>query len=156
MDKKDNRGGNRPGAGRPKTDNPPRTLRGFKLTDEEWKIMNELAAEQGMSAREYMTWLVSLDKRRSNPANKTANGRAITDDELSVLIAEQSLGEDDISSDFEEALGDLYGGTGRCVFTVRQIKTKKPSDNIRLSDKLKEKGIHATAPCPGRVNIRVK
>jgi len=63
MDKKP-RGGSRPGAGRPKSDDPPRTMRGFKFTDEEWETIQKQAAGRDLSARAYISWLVAQDKNQ--------------------------------------------------------------------------------------------
>ena len=54
-------GGFRPGAGRKKSENPPRTLHGLKFTDEEWKDIMDGAALRGMSTRAYLSWLVTCD-----------------------------------------------------------------------------------------------
>ena len=256
MSKKGMHGGARLGAGRPQSDNP-RTLHGLKFTDQEWEIIKNLAAEQKMNAREYISWLVSeghnqprteletTKKRRRKMENKnkflktedwmelsergywiidelifdphyTSSGcivkdrgsyyfiryrgfeictveqlpayrdskeyerptynheyitrgveprngfkpikvkRAITQEEFEELKKQLGLTEDDISDETLEVLGDLYGGKSRTEYTVRQIRTKEPFYNISLSRELSEKGIQATAPCPGRVNIRVK
>lgn len=40
--KKPGRGGNRPGAGRPRAAGPPRKDRGFYITDEEWAWLREM------------------------------------------------------------------------------------------------------------------
>jgi hypothetical protein len=58
---KDKRGGFRPGAGRKKSEDPPRTLRGFRFTDEEWLDVQTGAARRGMSTRAYVSWLVTSD-----------------------------------------------------------------------------------------------
>jgi len=83
-------------------------------------------------------------------------GRAITEKEWDALVAGQALTEDDISDEFEDVYGDIYGPKARTVVIVRQIKCKTAGDNIPLSRELQDKGIQATAPNAGRVNIRVK
>jgi len=52
---------NKPGAGRPKTDNL-RTLRGLKFNDQEWETIQGLAAQAGMSARAFLTHLVEKEQ----------------------------------------------------------------------------------------------
>jgi len=83
-------------------------------------------------------------------------GRAITSEEWNTLVSSQALTEDDISDEFEDVYGDIYGPKTRVVITVRQIKCKANGDNIPLSRELQDKGIQASAPTAGRVNIRVK
>ena len=56
-------GGHRPGAGRPKAKDL-RKSRGLNFSDQEWEIIKKIAAREGMSAREYISWLVSQDKNR--------------------------------------------------------------------------------------------
>jgi len=58
------RGGYRPGAGRPETDDK-RTLRGLKFSDDEWNTIREIAEKQGMSARAFLTSLVEKEKLKS-------------------------------------------------------------------------------------------
>jgi len=57
-------GGPRPGAGRPKTGNPPRTPHLLKFTDQEWEDILSGAAGKEMSSREYISWLVEKEKSR--------------------------------------------------------------------------------------------
>ena len=61
MDNKEKRDGKRPGAGRPKSDNL-RILRGLKFSDQEWEIIKKNAAENGLSARAYISSLVESEQ----------------------------------------------------------------------------------------------
>ena len=62
-----NHGGPRPGAGRKKSENPPRTLHGLKFTDEEWNLiqsnvaMRSRIAKRRISTREYLWELAKKD-----------------------------------------------------------------------------------------------
>jgi len=57
------RGGFRPGAGRPKTGNPPRIPHLLKFTEQEWADIKTGAAKKGISGREYISWLVEKEKK---------------------------------------------------------------------------------------------
>ena len=70
MKGKDNRGGFRLGAGRPKAENPPRKLRGLKFSEQEWETIKANAARANKSAREYLSWLVAQDDSRINGENE--------------------------------------------------------------------------------------
>jgi hypothetical protein len=57
-----NWGGKRPNqTGRPKSGAPKRTRRAVEYFDEEWEIVKAKAKRRGMSAREYLYWLVNQD-----------------------------------------------------------------------------------------------
>lgn len=81
-------------------------------------------------------------------------GRPINPDEFAELKSRLELTDDDISGDFEDTIGGLYGPKSAVSVTVKQIKlTGNP---IPLESELKGKGIEAYAPNGGRLNIRVK
>lgn len=249
MDKKQKHGGNRPGAGRPKTGNPPRTIRGLSFNDAEWEAIRAIAAEQGMSVRAYITALVDAEKnkpegevnmeeKRNNAlqienwmelselgywlvddmifdphiylnghcvvkdrgqyyrinfrggAKNTVDplpgyidspaydrprfnheyivygiepragfkpieiGRAITNTEWDELVDRFKLTDDDISDEYENKKGDIYGPKTRVIFTTRQIRIN--SNAIKLETELRDKGIEASSENSCRVTIRVK
>ena len=58
------RGGFRPGAGRPEVKDK-RIMRGLKFSGQEWEAITKGAASKNLSAREYISWLVSQDKTRT-------------------------------------------------------------------------------------------
>jgi hypothetical protein len=83
-------------------------------------------------------------------------GRAITADEFTELTNRLELTDDDISDEFTETKGGLYGPKAQVSITVKQIKTKIAGDAIPVESELREKGIEAFSSNAGRVNIRVK
>lgn len=82
-------------------------------------------------------------------------GRAITDAEFKELCDTYSLTEDDISSEFEDAKGMVYGKEFAKTYTCVQVKIEKENP-IQIERMLKEKGIEANNISPTRINIRVK
>lgn len=81
-------------------------------------------------------------------------GREITKSELTEIIKQYKLTEDDISGEFADKRGDIYGKY-RKVFTSIQICVD-PTEALDLESKLRKKGIEAANIDSGRVNIRVK
>lgn len=86
---------------------------------------------------------------------KVEVGRAITKDELDKLINEYKLGADDISAEFIDAKGALYGDAAKINFAAVQIRVSS-SEAIAVETKLRNMGIEAANIAPERVNIRVK
>ena len=82
-------------------------------------------------------------------------GRAITDDELEELKRKLNLSEDDISEEFIDVKGKLFGKWGK-QYTAIQIKIPAGTNPITIETELTEKGIQAFNGCEGRINIRVK
>jgi hypothetical protein len=82
-------------------------------------------------------------------------GRAITPEEFNELKTRYNLGEDDISDEFKDTYGDLFGPKVRVTVTSRQIQIKPAEEAIPLESELQEKGIQAASANAGRVNIRV-
>jgi len=57
-------GGFRPGAGRPKIDNP-RKQRMLKFTDKEWETVLALSTEKKMNAREFLSYLIEQARMKN-------------------------------------------------------------------------------------------
>lgn len=84
---------------------------------------------------------------------KVSVGRAITPEEFEEIIKKYGLTEDEISEEFNEVLGSIYGK--EYAETIRSVQIKVPDhEAISLETELKEKGIQAGNTSPGRVNIR--
>lgn len=81
-------------------------------------------------------------------------GREITQSELDEIIKRYKLTEDDISNEFVDKRGDIYGKY-RKIFTSIQISID-PKEAIDLEVELRKKDIEAANIASGRVNIRVK
>lgn len=86
-------------------------------------------------------------------------GREITKSELDDIIKRYKLTEDDISNEFTDKKGDIYGKYQK-NYTSIQIRIN-PTENLDvqaldLEAELREKGIEAANIAPGRVNIRVR
>ena len=82
-------------------------------------------------------------------------GRAILPEEFEEIRKRFNLTDDDISSEFVDTRGGIYGKKYAKTFTAVQIKIPEFSA-IPLEEELKNKGIEAGNTAPGRVNIRVK
>lgn len=80
--------------------------------------------------------------------------REITQSELDEIIKRYKLTEDDISNEFVDKVGDIYGKY-RKTYTSIQIRVNV-DEAILLESDLRQKGIEAANGAPGRVNIRVK
>lgn len=81
-------------------------------------------------------------------------GREITKSELDEIIKRYKLAEDDISNEFVDKKGDIYGKY-RKTYTSIQIRVDD-TEALDLESKLRKKGIEAANIASGRVNIRVK
>jgi hypothetical protein len=79
-------------------------------------------------------------------------GRPATAEEFADIISTYGLTEDDISDEFEDVRGGLYGPDAEIRFTSKQIRVP---DAIGVEQKLRDRGIEAANTSPGRVNIRV-
>jgi hypothetical protein len=80
-------------------------------------------------------------------------GRPITADEFKAIITEYGLGDDDISKEFEDTLGAIFGDKYAKKHTSRQIQVPE-NKAIPMERELQAKGIQANNVAPGRVNIR--
>ena len=87
---------------------------------------------------------------------KVEIGRAITDEDLSNLIREYNLSEDDISGEFIDTKGGIYGDSAKVSFTAIQIKVPSGATAISIENKLRDKGIEVANITSGRINIRVR
>jgi hypothetical protein len=85
---------------------------------------------------------------------KVPIGRAITQDEFDAVAQEYHLGDEDISKEFDDKKGALYGKYAKEYKSV-QVKVP-PLEAIPLEQKLRDKGIEASNGSPGRVNIRTE
>lgn len=84
-------------------------------------------------------------------------GRAITQDELLELKKKYNISDDNISSEFIDKKGGIYGRKYMKTYTAIQICTSDFTNNpIDLEVELVKKGIEAFAVNADRVNIRVK
>lgn len=81
-------------------------------------------------------------------------GREITRSELDEIIARYQLTEDDISNEFVDKVGAIYGKYQK-IYTAVQIRVDE-TEAIPLEAELRKKGIEAGNIAPGRVNVRVK
>lgn len=81
-------------------------------------------------------------------------GREITKSELDEIIKRYKLTEDDISNEFVDKVGAIYGKYTK-TYTSIQIKIDD-KEALDLESKLRKKGIEAANIAFGRVNIRVK
>lgn len=82
-------------------------------------------------------------------------GRAITLEEFDEIKKRYSLGEDDISNEFVDVVGRIYGKNYHKEYTSVQIRVDS-MEALNLESELREKGIEASNIASGRVNIRVK
>lgn len=80
-------------------------------------------------------------------------GRAITEEELEGLKQEYGLTDDDISKEFDDEKGAIYGDDTKQTYKAIQIRVLA-NEAIALEEKLRERGIEASSGSPGRVNIR--
>lgn len=87
---------------------------------------------------------------------KVEIGRAITNGELSDLIQEYNLTKDDISGEFIDTKGEIYGDSVKVSFTAIQIKVSSGATAISIENKLRDKGIEVANITTGRINIRVR
>jgi hypothetical protein len=84
---------------------------------------------------------------------KVAIGRSITAGELEEIFNKYHLGPEDVSAEFADKSGMLYGEKYAKTYTSRQIRV--PTDKaLSIEHKLRDKGIEAFSGSPGRVNIR--
>lgn len=81
-------------------------------------------------------------------------GRAITSEELSGIREEYHITDDDISGEFEDVKGAIYGKYAK-TYTCVQVRVDA-ARAIELESKLVNMGIEAGNIAPGRVNIRVE
>ena len=80
-------------------------------------------------------------------------GRAITAEELREIVEKYGLTDAEISKEFDDMIGGIYGE--EYAKTIKSIQVKVPANEaISLEDELKAKGIQAGNVAPGRVNIR--
>lgn len=82
--------------------------------------------------------------------------RAITEQEFEEIKTRFKLTEDDISTEFTDVRGAIYGKQYQQEFTAIQIKIANGVSAIALADELTDKGIEASNPTAYRVNIKIK
>lgn len=80
--------------------------------------------------------------------------REITQTELDEIIKRYNLTEDDISKEFTDKIGGIYGKYQK-IYTSIQIRINDVQV-LDLEAELREKGIEAANITPGRINIRVR
>lgn len=80
-------------------------------------------------------------------------GRAITAEELREIVERYGLTDAEISKEFDDMIGGIYGEEFAKTFKAIQVKVPA-NETISLEDELKAKGIQAGNVAPGRVNIR--
>lgn len=77
--------------------------------------------------------------------------RPATHEEFELICKELGLDEGDISSEFEDKIGDVYGKYAK---TIKRRQIRVPElEAIPLERKLRKMGIEASNISPGRVNI---
>ena len=100
-----------------------------------------------------ITWYLHFNcTRRSGWDVKL--GRAITPDELKEFMAKYNRTDDDISSEFVDVVGDLYGKKWRKEFKAIQIKGFL--NPVIAAYDLRDKGIEAAAVGVDYLNIRIE
>ncbi len=80
-------------------------------------------------------------------------GRAITTEELREIVERYGLTDAEISKEFDDMIGGIYGEEFAKTFKAIQVKVPA-NEAISLEDELKAKGIQAGNVAHGRVNIR--
>lgn len=83
-------------------------------------------------------------------------GRAATEAEFSEVVLKYGLTEDDVSNEFTDSRGGLYGEEFKKSFPARQIRLKTTGEALEIERELRSKGIEASNGSPDRVNIRVE
>lgn len=83
-------------------------------------------------------------------------GRPVTEAEFSDIVARYELTEDDISDEFTDSRGELFGKDYSVSFVSQQIRLKTSEETLTLERELRNKGIEASSGSPGRINIRVE
>lgn len=84
---------------------------------------------------------------------KVPLGRAITREELQEICGRYGLTAEDISKEFDDKIGMLYGKEYEKEY--KAIRVKVPIEEaLKLEYELQEKGIQANSVAPGTVNIR--
>lgn len=84
---------------------------------------------------------------------KVTAKRAITNDELDTICSDYGIGIDDISAEFPDKVGALFGDKYAINITSRQVRVM-PTIAFEIEKKLEDMGIHALVCNSGRVNIR--
>ncbi|OBZ15902.1 hypothetical protein A8L34_28050 [Bacillus sp. FJAT-27264] len=83
-------------------------------------------------------------------------GRPATEKEFSAIVENHGLSEDDISDEFTDSVGEIYGQKYRLTFLARQIRIEPAGKALAIVQALQAKGIQASNGSPGRINIRVE
>lgn len=84
---------------------------------------------------------------------KVPLGRPITVEEFREVVEKYGLTDAEISKEFEDIIGSVYGD--EYAKRIKSIQVKVSNDKaIPLEEELKAKGIQAGSVSPGRVNIR--
>lgn len=84
---------------------------------------------------------------------KVSLGRSITQEELQEIIDRYGLTEKDISDEFEDKVGMIYGD--KYAKTYKAIQIRVPFDDAKaIEHELLLKNIQAYNIAPGRINIR--
>ena len=100
-----------------------------------------------------ITWYLHFNcTRRSGWDVKL--GRAITPEELKEFMSKYNRTDDDISSEFVDVVGDLYGKKWRKEFKAIQIKGF--FNPVIAAYDLRDKGIEAAAVGADYLNIRIE
>jgi len=82
-------------------------------------------------------------------------GRAITADEWDDLVRTYNLGPDDISNQFVDSKGMIYGPEATVTYTAKQIRVPEMMA-LALEQRLLSLGIEANSGASGRLSIRVE
>ncbi|WP_240416613.1 hypothetical protein [Paenibacillus periandrae] len=101
----------------------------------------------------YQYWIQGLVPRGGY---QVEIGRAATEEEFSKIIADHCLTEDDVSLEFTDSRGELFGQAYSKSFPAKQIRVKTAGEALALERELRNKGIEAANGSPDRVNIRVQ
>lgn len=102
---------------------------------------------------------IDLDCRYSNCVPRggfeVPLGREITKTELDEIINKYHLTEDDMSGEFTDKKGDIYGKYAK-IYTSIQLRLEDPAAALRLESDLSKKGIEAKNIAECRLNIRIR
>jgi hypothetical protein len=80
-------------------------------------------------------------------------GRFATKAEFTEIVTTYGLTEDDISDEFEQIVGEVYGPAVKQTIKVRQLRIE--GNAIPAESAIQNRGIYAQSNDAGRIDIRV-
>lgn len=114
----------------------------------EFKTKPAVTARKATYSYEYLIY-------HTIPRNgfEVAVGRAATPEEVEEIMQEYGLAEEDITQEFDDEKGAIYGDKYKKAYKSIQIKVPV-TEAIALEQKLRDRGIEANNGSPGRINIK--